>query len=306
MQQEQWTPDQITDLTGQRALVTGVTSGLGKVVVSTLAGRGAEVLMAARNEQKLAAAVEDVQQGRPSATVRPLVLDLADQSSVRRAAEEAASYGPLHLLVNNAGVMAPPYQRTVDGFELQLATNHLGHFALTGLLLPQLVASGDARVVSVSSQGHRMARTAPVGDPREQHGRYQRWPVYGQTKLANLLFTFELDRRARDAGLPLKGLAAHPGLSATALVRTGQGASPVGRIMDAAFMVIGQPASSGALPLLMAATADLPGATYVGPGGPGEARGLPKVVGTSALARDAEAARRLWEVSQDATGVVYP
>src|SRR3954449_140133 len=306
MQQEQWTPDQITDLTGQRALVTGVTSGLGRVVVSTLAGRGAEVLMAARNQQKLAAAVEDVQQRRPSATVRPLLLDLADQSSVRRAAEEAASYGPLHLLVNNAGVMAPPYQRTVDGYELQLATNHLGHFALTGLLLPQLVASGDARVVCVSSQGHRMARSAPVGDPREQRGRYHRWPVYGQTKLANLLFTFELDRRAREAGLPLKALAAHPGLSATGLVRTGQGASPVGRIMDAAFMVVGQPASSGALPLLMAATADLPGGTYVGPGGPGEARGLPKVVSTSALARDAGVARRLWEVSQEATGVVYP
>src|SRR3954454_17708089 len=223
MQQDQWTPDQITDLTGQRALVKGVTSGLGKVVVSTLAGRGAEVLMAARNQQKLGAAVEDVQARRPSATVRPLVLDLADQSSVRRAAEEAASYGPLHLVVNNAGVMAPPYQRTVDGFELQLATNHLGHFALTGLLMPQLLASGGARVVAVASQGHRMARTAPLGDPRRQDGRYWRWSVYGQTKLANLLFTFELDRRAREAGLPLKALAAHPGLAATGLMRGGHG-----------------------------------------------------------------------------------
>jgi NAD(P)-dependent dehydrogenase (short-subunit alcohol dehydrogenase family) len=306
MAHAQWTPDQIPDLTGRRALVTGVTSGLGEVVVTTLARHGAEVVMAARNPAKLDAAVTQVRREDPSANVRPLQIDLADQSSVRRAAAEASSYGPLHLLVNNAGVMATPYQRTVDGFELQLATNHLGHFTLTGLLLPMLVASGDARVVSVASQGHRMARTAPVGDPREQHGRYRRWPVYGQTKLANLLFTFELDRRAREAGLPLKALAAHPGLSATALVRTGQGATPVGRIMDAAFMVVGQPASSGALPLLMAATADLPGATYVGPGGPGEARGLPKVVGTSALARDPAAARRLWEVSQDATGVVYP
>jgi NAD(P)-dependent dehydrogenase (short-subunit alcohol dehydrogenase family) len=306
MQQVQWTPDQIPDLTGHRALVTGVTSGLGKVVVSTLAGRGAEVVMAARSEPKLAAAVEDVQRSLPSATVRPLLLDLADQASVRRAAAEAASYGPLHLLVNNAGVMAPPYQRTVDGFELQMATNHFGHFALTGLLLPQLIASGDARVVSVSSQGHRMARSAPLGDPRRSHGRYQRWPVYGQTKLANLLFIFELDRRAHAAGLPLKALAAHPGVSATGLMRTGHGAGPSGRIMDAAFMAIGQPAEMGAMSILMAASADLPGSTYVGPGGPGEARGMPKVVTASRLARDPEAARRLWEVSQDATGVAYP
>jgi NAD(P)-dependent dehydrogenase (short-subunit alcohol dehydrogenase family) len=306
MSQEQWTPDRIPDLTGRRALVTGVTSGLGAVVVSTLAAKGAEVVMAARNEQKLDAAVAAVRRDLPSATVRPLVLDLADQSSVRRGAEEAASYGPLHLLVNNAGVMAPPYQRTVDGFELQLATNHLGHFALTGLLMPQLLASGDARVVAVASQGHRMARTAPLGDPRREHGRYRRWPVYGQTKLANLLFTFELDRRARERGLPLKALAAHPGLAATGLLRTGHAGVPGVRILDAAFMAVGQPAEMGALPLLMAATADLPGGTYVGPGGPGEARGLPKVVMSSPLARDPEAARRLWEVSQEATGVVYP
>jgi NAD(P)-dependent dehydrogenase (short-subunit alcohol dehydrogenase family) len=301
----QWTPELIPDLTGRRALVTGVTSGLGEVVVATLARRGAEVVMAARNVRKLAAAVEDLHRALPAATVRPLRLDLADQSSVRRAAQEAAAYGPLHLLVNNAGVMAPPYQRTVDGFELQMATNHLGHFALTGLLLPQLVASGDARVVSVSSEGHRMARSAPLGDPRRQQGAYRRWPVYGQTKLANLLFVLELDRRAREAGLPLKALAAHPGLSATGLMRTGHGGRR-GRILDAAFMAAGQPPEMSALPILMAATADLPGTTYVGPGGPGGARGMPKVVGTSRLARDNEAARRLWDVSQAATGVVYP
>src|SRR3954468_5112647 len=250
MEQPQWTPDQIPDLTGRRALVTGVTSGLGEVVVATLARHGAEVVMAARNPAKLDAAVAQVRRDDPSANVRPLEVDLADQSSVRRAAAEASSYGPLHLVVNNAGVMAPPYQRTVDGFELQLATNHLGHFALTGLLMPQLLASGGARVVAVASQGHRMARTAPLGDPRRQDGRYWRWSVYGQTKLANLLFTFELDRRAREAGLPLKALAAHPGLAATGLMRGGHGAAPGGRILDAAFMAMGQPASAGALPLL--------------------------------------------------------
>jgi NAD(P)-dependent dehydrogenase (short-subunit alcohol dehydrogenase family) len=251
-----WTPELIPDLTGRRALVTGVTSGLGEVLVATLARRGAEVVMAARNVQKLTAAVEDLHRAVPAATVMPLRLDLADQSCVRRAAQEAAAYGPLHLLVNNAGVMAPPYQRTVDGFELQMATNHLGHFALTGLLLPQLVASGDARVVSVSSEGHRMARSAPLGDPRRQQGAYRRWPVYGQTKLANLLFVLELDRRAREAGLPLKALAAHPGLSATGLMRSGHGGRR-GRILDAAFMAAGQPPAMGALPILMAATADL-------------------------------------------------
>jgi NAD(P)-dependent dehydrogenase (short-subunit alcohol dehydrogenase family) len=301
-----WTREDIPDLTGHRALVTGVTSGLGQVVVATLARHGAEVLLAARDESRLAATVDRIRGEQPEARLRPLLVDLADQSSVRRGAADAATYGPLHLLVNNAGVMATPYARTSDGFELQMATNVLGHFTLTGLLWPRLVESGDARVVSVSSQGHRMARSAPLGDPRVQEGPYRRWPTYARTKLANLLFTFELDRRARAAGLPVRALAAHPGVSATGLMASGQRAHPGGRILDAGFALLGQPASMGALPLLMAATADLPGGTYVGPGGPGEVRGMPQVVGTSKLARNPEAARRFWEVAQRATGVVYP
>jgi NAD(P)-dependent dehydrogenase (short-subunit alcohol dehydrogenase family) len=305
-----WTPAAVPDLTGRRALVTGATGGLGEAVVEHLARHGAEVVLAARDERKLAATLGRLARDVPGAVLGPLVLDLADLSAVRRAAAEAASYGPLHLLLNNAGVMATPYARTRDGFELQLATNVLGHFALTGLLLPQLVAGGrdtePARVVAVSSQGHRMARTAPLGDLRAQAGGYRRWPVYAQTKLANLLLTFELDRRARAAGLPVLGLAAHPGLAATGLMASGQRLHPGGTILDAAFSLLGQPPALGALPLLMAATADLPGGTYVGPGGPGEVRGMPRVVGTSALARDPDTARRMWEVAEEATGVHYP
>jgi NAD(P)-dependent dehydrogenase (short-subunit alcohol dehydrogenase family) len=237
-------------------------------------------------------------------------VDLADLASVRRAADDAATHGPLHLLVSNAGVMATPYARTVDGFELQLATNVLGHFALTGLLLPRLVEAGreghgDARVVAVSSLGHRLARRVPLGDPRVRRGRYHRWQTYAETKLAHLVLALELDRRARAADLPLRGLAAHPGFAGTALMASGGRRGP-GRILDAAFASLGQPAAVGALPLLMAATADLPGSTYVGPGGPGEVSGPPRIVGTSDRARDAEAGRLLWELAEEATGVRYP
>jgi NAD(P)-dependent dehydrogenase (short-subunit alcohol dehydrogenase family) len=306
-----WSVDDVPDLTGRRALVTGATSGLGKAVVTVLAGHGADVLMAGRNADKLAQCVRDVRDRLPGARVRPLLVDLADQSSVRRAAADAAADGPLHLLVNNAGVMAPPYARTVDGFELQMATNFFGHFTLTGLLLPSLVADaseGDrrARVVSVSSQAHRMARTAPLGDPLAPQGRYRRWTAYARSKLAALLFTFELDRRAREAGLPLSALAAHPGLAATALMSSAQQGAARGSILQGAVSLLGQSPAQGALPLLMAATADLPGTTYVGPGGPGEVRGAPQIVGTSPLARDPEVARQLWELAQRATGVVYP
>ncbi len=268
------------------------------------------MLLAARNELKLTATAGRLRRDTPGAVVRSVLVDLADLSSVRRAADRAAAYGPLHLLVNNAGVMATPYARTVDGFEQQLATNVLGPFALTGLLWPLLVAGGTetrpARVVVVSSQAHRMARSAPLADPRTRRGRYHRWVVYAETKLADLLLAFELDRRARANGVPVTALAAHPGLAATGLMASGQRRHPGGTILDAAFSVVGQPPELGALPLLMAATADLPGATYVGPGGPEELRGLPRIVGASRLARDPEAAAAMWATAQHATGVTYP
>ena len=304
-----WSPADVGDLTGRRALVTGVTSGLGEATVLALVERGAEVVMAARNEAKLAETIADVRRRVPTAAVHPLHVDLADLSAVRRAAEAARAFGPLHLLVNNAGVMATPHLRTADGFELQMGTNHFGHFALTGLLLPQLLESGDARVVTIASQAHRMARRAPLDDPRLQPVRYQRWQAYAMSKLANLLFTFELERRARKEGLPLKALAAHPGYASTALMGAGRLDAPTAmrtRILSAAFAVAGQSAEMGALPTLMAATADLPGGTYVGPEGFAEMHGPPHVVTPRKLARDPQAARRLWEISEQATGVRYP
>jgi NAD(P)-dependent dehydrogenase (short-subunit alcohol dehydrogenase family) len=292
-----WTPADIPDLSGRRALVTGVTSGLGEQTVLELARHGAEVLMGARDPARLEASIARVLQEVPGAALHPLAIDVSDLSSVRRAASQVE--GPLHLLVNNAGVMATPHERTADGLELQMATNHFGPFALTGLLLDQLVASGDGRVVAVSSQASRATRRAPLDDPRERTGRYRRWTAYAQSKLADLMFIFELDRRARERGLPLKGLAAHPGLSSTALL--GHRSS----ILQAALSAVGQPASLGALPALMAATADLPGSTYIGPSGPLEANGHPKIVAPRRLAQDREAQARLWEISEEATGVRY-
>ena len=295
-----WTTADIPDLTGRRALVTGVTSGLGQQIALTLVRRGAEVVLAARSPARLAATEAELKRRSPDARLRCLVVDLADLSSVRRAAAEASVAGPLHLLVNNAGVMATPYTRTGDGFELQLATNHLGPFALTGLLLPRIVESGAGRVVSTASQAHRFALRAPLEDPRLATGRYSRWGAYAGSKLANLLFTFELDRRLRAAGLPVRALAAHPGYASTGLM------GHQTRLLDAVFRLAGTPVDQAALPTLMAATADLPGGTYVGPGSLLQLRGAPRVVGSTRLSRDREVQRRMWQLSEEATGVRYP
>lgn len=304
-----WSPADIPDLSGRRALVTGVTSGLGESIALELARAGATVVLAARSQEKLDATEADVRAAVPGAALERVVVDLADLSSVRCAAD--AVEGPLHLLVNNAGVMATPHHRTVDGFELQFATNHLGPFALTGLLLPHLVASGAGRVVNTASLAHRLTPRAPLGDPRRPTRPYLRWIAYSESKLADLLFTFELDRRLSAHDLPVTALAAHPGYAATGLIRTGMttgrsGRAPLTSIMEAATRLLGQPAAMGAWPTLMAATADLPGSTYVGPAGPAELRGAPRIVGARRLAHDREAQRRLWEISEQATGVRYP
>jgi NAD(P)-dependent dehydrogenase (short-subunit alcohol dehydrogenase family) len=298
------------DLTDKRVLVTGVTGGIGEHTALELARQGAQVIVSARSQQRLDIAISDIRRTLPEASLAPLLMDLADLSSVRRAAAEASTYGPLDLLVNNAGVMATPHRRTGDGFDLQMGTNHFGHFALTGLLLPQLVASGGARVVTVSSLMHRMVREVPLRDPRADAGRYNKWRTYSQSKLANLLFMFELDRRARRAGLPITSVASHPGYAATNLMSGGlrmDGRTAEGSILEAATRVLAQPAAVGALPSLMAATMPgLPGGTYIGPGGPGEMRGAPKIVQTSKAARDEAMAAGLWTISEQATGVAYP
>jgi NAD(P)-dependent dehydrogenase (short-subunit alcohol dehydrogenase family) len=293
------------DLTGKRALVTGVTAGLGTSTALELARAGAEVVLVARSPEKLAATADAMRRELPAAVLHEVRVDLADLSSVRRGAAQAAELGPIDVLVNNAGVMALPYARTVDGFEMQMGTNHLGPFLLTGLLLPQVLASGDGRIVSVASQAHRIARRVPLDDPRDDARRYSKWGAYGESKLANLMFVYELDRRLRAAGLPAKALAAHPGYSATELV--GKAGGFGGRFMHAATTLLGQKAELGALPTLMAATADLPGSTYTGPSKRGQMAGLPTVVQPrKRLVRDPDAQRALWELSERATGIAYP
>jgi NAD(P)-dependent dehydrogenase (short-subunit alcohol dehydrogenase family) len=304
-----WALADVPDQAGRTVLVTGPSlGGLGHHTALELARRGARVVLAGRTPAKLDDTEQAIRAEVPHAELEQLQVDLASLESVRRAAVAASALGAVDVLVNNAGVMGTPYSRTEDGFELQLATNHLGPFLLTGLLLPQLAASGDGRVVTVSSQFHRYARSAPLGDPRAEGG-YSRWPAYAQTKLANLLFTYELERRLRLAGLPVRALAAHPGFAGTHLAANGQYGTAAGvraSILDAAIRAVSQSAAAGALPTLMAATADLPGATYCGPGGLAELGGAPRVVTSNRRSYDEVAQRRLWELSEDATGVAYP
>ena len=296
-----WSAADIPDQAGRRAIVTGANSGIGLVAARELARHGAAVVLACRNQAKGEAALAEVRAAAPEGDVTLATLDLADLASVRAFA--AAQTAPLDLLVNNAGLMAPPRRTTKDGFELQLGTNHLGHFALTGLLLDRLRAGDAPRVVTLSSGAHRMGKIA--FDNLQGERRYFRWNAYGQSKLANLLFMRELDRRARAAGLPLTSVAAHPGYSATNL----QTASPpaVDRaVMAVLNRVVAQDADHGALPTLYAATvAGLPGGSYVGPDGRGELRGAPALVSMSGRASDPETARKLWEVSAELTGVTY-
>lgn len=305
-----WRLADIPDQAGRTVLVTGTTlGGLGHHTALELARRGARVVLAGRTEAKLDETERAIRAEVDDPLLEQLTIDLSSLRSVRRAAAAAARFGPLHVLVNNAGVMGTPYQRTEDGLELQLATNHFGPFLLTGLLLPQLVASEGARVVTVSSQFHRYARSAPLEDPRQQRGRYSRWPAYARSKLANLLFTYELERRCREAGLPMMALAAHPGFAGTHLAANGQygrSSGGIATILDAAIKAVSQPAAAGAWPSLMAATADLPGGTYCGPSGLSEMAGAPQVVTSNRRSRDQHSQRKLWQISQETTGITYP
>ena len=305
-----WQLADIADQAGRTVLVTGTTiGGLGHHTALELARRGARVVLAGRSPERLRATHDTIRAEVPAAELELLEVDLADLASVRRAGAVATAYGPIDVLVNNAGVMGTSRQVTGDGLDLQLATNHFGPFLLTGLLLPQLLASKDARVVTVSSNMHRVAGSAPLEDPRVHHGLYRKWRVYGQSKLANLLFAYELDRRARAKELSLKALAAHPGFAGTHLAANGQygrSRGGIATILDATIKAVSQPAAHGAWPVLMAATADLPGATYVGPGGLGELGGAPQVVTSTKASHDEEAQRRLWELGEQTTGIRYP
>ena len=285
-------------------MVTGANSGLGLSTARELARAGARVVLACRNLAKGEAARRDIEAAAPGAPLELEELDLSSLGSVRAFAERfRGAHDGLDLLINNAGVMAPPRSQTADGFELQFGTNHLGHFALTGLLIGSMEGREDARVVTLSSTAHKTGRIAfdNLGGER----RYFRWRAYGQSKLANLLFALELERRLRAAASNVKSMAAHPGYAATNL----QFAAPplVDRlVMRVGNAVIAQSEEMGALPTLYAATApDLPGGTYVGPDGLAEQRGHPKPVSPNRAARDEQVARRLWDVSEQMTGVHF-
>jgi NAD(P)-dependent dehydrogenase (short-subunit alcohol dehydrogenase family) len=296
-----WTEADVPGQSGRTAVVTGANSGLGFETARVLAERGAAVVLAVRDPAKAKDAAARISASAPGATLSTVRLDLGSLASVREAAEELrAGHERLDLLINNAGLMMTPHGRTEDGFELQFGTNHLGHFALTGLLLDRMLKVPGSRVVTVSSNGHRMGRIN--FDDLQSERRYSRTGAYGQSKLANLLFTYELQDRLARAGAATEALAAHPGTSRTALTRY----LPVWMRLGAAVIPF-QPSAMGAVPTLRAATDPAArGGEYYGPAGLAENRGPAKRVQSSARSHDTETGKRLWEESARLTGVSYP
>jgi NAD(P)-dependent dehydrogenase (short-subunit alcohol dehydrogenase family) len=303
-----WSIEQMADQRGRNVIVTGGNSGIGRAGAEALAARGAAVTLAVRDVAKGRVAAQEITARHPDAQVEVFVLDLADLASVRRFAGDWAASHPdgLDVLVNNAGVMAIPRRETADGFEMQLGTNHLGHFALTGLLSGAL--NPAARVVTVSSEAHRFG--AVDFDDLQSASAYRRWRAYGQSKLANLLFAIELHRRISGAGADLGSIAVHPGYAATNLQLVAPRMSGSRLAVSAASLanrLLAQPAEAGAWSMLMAATdPDVPSGTYVGPMRRWHQRGEPGLQVPSDAARDPLAAARLWEVSRELTGVRLP
>ncbi len=303
-----WTADDLPDLAGKVFVVTGANSGIGLEAARSLARKGAQVVLACRDLAKARAALAEVALARPSASLDAVELDLASLASIHACAKTLLERpGRLHGLVNNAGVMAIPRRTTADGFEMQLGTNHLGPFALTGLLLPKLLATPGARVVSVSSTAHKMGRIR--FDDLQGERSYGRWRAYAQSKLANLLFTYELGRRLEAKRAGVASVACHPGYAATNLQFVGprlEGSSLRGAVMRLGNSLFAQDAAMGSLPTLYAAAApDVRNGDYVGPDGFMENTGFPKKVRSNARSHDCEVARRLWEVSEALTGVRY-
>jgi NAD(P)-dependent dehydrogenase (short-subunit alcohol dehydrogenase family) len=299
-----WTTTDIPDQSGRVAVVTGSNTGLGLATAQALAGAGAEVVMAVRNLEKGETARAQILEEHPHATIRLQALDLASLDSVRAAADELlARYDRLDLLVNNAGLMYSKWQTTSDGFEMQMGVNHLGHFALTNLLLDRVMATAGSRIVSVSSVGHRIRSTL---DPATMMSgeKYDRIAAYGRSKLANLLFTYELQRRMDAVESTTAALAAHPGVSATELGRESPGVVQFSMKIGRPFL---QSAARGALPQLRAATdPDAVGGEYYGPDGFMEWRGNPVVVTSSERSHDRELQQALWAESERLTGITSP
>jgi len=300
-----WTTGDIPDQSGRVAVVTGANTGLGYHVAAALAQTGAHVVLAVRNLEKGNLALARIVAAHPDADVTLQELDLGSLASVRAAAAALRrAYPRIDLLVNNAGVMWTPKQVTEDGFEMQFGTNHLGHFALTGLLLDNLLPVRGSRVVTVSSMGHRLRAAIHFDDLQWEHS-YDRYAAYGQSKLANLLFTYELQRRLAEQHTNTIAVAAHPGASSTELGRSAP--TLIKPLLALAGPLLFQSAEMGALPTLRAATdPDVEGGQYFGPDGLGEQRGHPKLVSSSAQSHDQNLQRRLWTVSEELTGVTYP
>jgi NAD(P)-dependent dehydrogenase (short-subunit alcohol dehydrogenase family) len=302
---DKWSTADIPDLGGRVAVVTGSNTGIGYQAAAALAQSGAHVVLAVRDPQKGNLALARITAAHPDADVTLHALDLSSLDSVRAAATALRSaYPRIDLLINNAGVMWTPKQLTADGFELQFGTNHLGHFALTGLLLDSLLPVRGSRVVTVSSSGHRF-RAAIHFDDLQWEQSYDRYAAYGQSKLANLLFTYELQRRLAGHQANTIAVAAHPGAASTELGRSAP--TLLKPLFALAGPVLFQNAAMGALPTLRAAAdPDVEGGQYYGPDGLGEQRGHPKLVSSSAQSHDEDLQHRLWQVSEELTGVTYP
>lgn len=291
-------------LTGKTAIITGANSGIGLEAMKVFIDEGVKVIMAVRNEEKAQAEKAWILAGQPEAKIEIMHLDLADLSSVRAFAEGVkAKLENLDLLINNAGVMTPPYSKTKDGFEMQFGGNHLGHFALTGLLLPLLITTEGSRVVTLSSLAHKGASID--FDNLDGSKGYKAMKFYQQSKLANLLFAQELDKRLKQHGLPTISIGCHPGISATNLFKFGKSDAP-GWLKTLMHRFL-QPPEMGALPTVYAATdPNLKGGEYIGPDGKGQRKGYPAIDTPHASANDQAVSARLWEVSEQLTGVTFP
>jgi NAD(P)-dependent dehydrogenase (short-subunit alcohol dehydrogenase family) len=300
-----WTAADVGDQSGRVAIITGSNTGIGYEAAAVLADKGAQVVLAVRNVEKGNDAADRITSKNPNAVVAVQELDLTSLDNIRKASDELrAAYPRIDLLINNAGVMYTDKSSTQDGFELQFGTNHVGHFALTGQLLDNLLPVEASRVVTISSQGHRLMARIHFEDLQLERG-YNRVAAYGQSKLANLLFTYELARRLQHKGSPTIAVAAHPGGSQTELLRN----MPPGirQVSEFFWGFIAQSPDMGALPTLRAATdPGVQNGQYYGPDGFHETRGHPKVVESSAQSHNEDIQRRLWSLSEELTGVTYP
>lgn len=304
-----WTPADMPDMRGKLAIVTGANSGLGFFTARELARKGAQVVLACRSRDKTETALRDIRAAVPGAVVEFMPLDLSDLDSVRAFADAfKAKHRRLDILCNNAGVMALPLRRTQQGFEMQIGTNHLGHFALTGLLLDLLKATPGSRVVNVASMAHRWTRGLDLDDLNFERKSYKKWDAYGKSKLANLLFTYELQRRLAKSGVGTTSVAAHPGYSATNLGYAGpqMEKSALGRIsMGIGNVLFAQSGEMGAYPQIYACSMPVQGSDYIGPDGWRQLRGYPRKVGSNRASRDEDTAKGLWTLSEKLTGVRY-